>query len=312
MDRLTLMQTFVAVAEEEGFAPAARRLGVSPPVVTRSITALEERLGVRLLERTTRKVRVSEAGARYLGDCKRLLAEVEDVEAAISGEHVKPRGVLGVTASVMFGRLFVAPLLVDFLAKYSQVTARALFVDQLVDLIDEGLDVAVRIAKLSDSTLTSAKVGAVRRVTCAAPSYLKQHGTPKAPRELAEHRCFVFSSERSSPSWAFEHKGKALSFRPRATLLVNSSEVGIDAAVGGAGITRALSYMVAAHVQAGRLRIILEDYEAEPIPIHVVYREGRRAPARVRAFVDFTVAKLRADAALGLKLVGRRAGSSKD
>lgn len=304
------MQTFVAVAEEEGFAPAARRLGVSPPVVTRSISALEERLGVRLLERTTRKVRVSEAGARYLGDCKRLLAEVEDVEAAISGEQVRPRGVLGVTASVMFGRLFVAPLLLDFLGKFPQVSARALFVDQVVDLIDEGLDVAVRIAKLSDSTLTSAKVGAVRRVTCAAPSYLKQHGTPKAPRDLAEHRSFVFSAERSPPSWAFEHKGKLLSFRPRATLLVNSSEVGIDAAVAGAGITRALSYMVAAHVQAGRLRVILEDYEAEPVPIHVVYREGRRAPARVRAFVDFAVSKLRADAALGVKLVGRRVGGS--
>jgi DNA-binding transcriptional LysR family regulator len=300
------MQTFVAVAEEEGFAPAARRLGVSPPVVTRSISALEERLGLRLLERTTRKVRVSEAGARYLSDCKRLLAEVEDVEAAISGEHAKPRGVLGLTAPVMFGRLFVAPLLVDFLAKYPQVSARALLVDQLVDLMDEGLDVAVRIAKLADSSLTSVKVGAVRRVTCASPGYLKKHGTPKTPRELSEHRSFVFSSERSAPSWAFEHKGKQLSLRPRATLLVNSSEVGIDAAVAGAGITRVLSYMVAAHVQAGRLRVILEDFEAEPIPIHVVYREGRRAPARVRAFVDFAVARLRADAALGLKLVGRR------
>jgi len=312
MDRLALMQAFVAVAEEEGFAPAARRLGVSPPVVTRSISALEERLGVQLLERTTRKVRVSEAGARYLSDCKRLLADVEDVEAAISGEHAKPRGLLGVTASVMFGRLFVAPLLVEFLARHPQVTARALLVDQVVDLIDEGLDVAVRIAKLSDSSLMSSKVGAVRRVTCAAPSYLKQHGTPKTPRELADHRSFVFSGERSPPSWAFEHKGKALSFRPRATLLVNSSEVGIDAAVAGAGITRALSYMVAGHVQAGRLRVILEDFEAEPIPIHVVYREGRRAPARVRAFVDFVVSKLRADAALGLKLVGRRAASGED
>ncbi len=300
MDRLTLMQTFVAVAEEEGFAPAARRLGVSPPVVTRSISALEEHLGARLLERTTRKVRVTEAGARYLGDCKRLLAEIEDVEAAVSGEHAKPRGMLGITASVMFGRLFVAPLLVDFLAKHPQVTARALLLDQVVDLMDEGLDVAVRIAKLSDSTLTSAKVGSVRRVTCASPSYLKKHGTPRSPRELAEHRSFVFSAERSPPSWAFEHEGSALSFRPRATLLVNSSEVGIDAAVAGAGITRALSYMVASHVRAGRLRVILEDYEAEPIPIHVLYREGRRAPARVRAFVDFAVAKLRADAALAL------------
>ncbi len=297
-----LMQTFVAVAEAEGFAPAARRLGVSPPVVTRAILALEEHLGARLLERTTRKVRVTEAGLRYLGDCKRLLAEVEDVEAAVTGAHARPRGVLGVTASVMFGRLFVGPILVDFLAKHPQVTARALLVDQVVDLMDEAIDVAVRIAHLTDSTLTSTKVGAVRRITCASPGYLKKHGTPQTPRDLADHSCFVFSSERSAPSWAYQKAGRQLSFRPRPTLLVNSSEVGIDAAVTGAGITRALSYMVAGHIQAGRLRVILEDYEIEPIPIHVVYREGRRAPARVRAFVDFAVARLRADATLGPKL----------
>jgi DNA-binding transcriptional LysR family regulator len=295
MDRLWLMQAFIAVAEKEGFSPAARQLGVSPPVVTRAIAQLEERLGARLLERTTRQVRITEAGARYLVDCKRLLAEIDDVEAAITGEHQKPRGLLNVTASVMFGRMFVGKVLVDFLAKYPQVSARLLLHDQVVDLMDEGLDVAVRIAKLADSSLTSTKVGSVRRVTCASPSYLKQFGTPKTPRELAEHRCFVFSAERSVPSWAYEHKGRALSFRPRASLLANSSEVGIDAAIAGAGITRALSYMVAADVHAGRLRVILQDYEAEPIPIHVVYREGRRAPARVRAFVDFAVSRLRAD-----------------
>lgn len=302
MDRLLLMQAFVAVAEEEGFSPASRRLGVSPPVVTRAIAQLEERLGVRLLERTTRQVRVTEAGARYLVDCKRLLSEIEDVEAALTGEHHKPRGSLGLTASVMFGRMFVGKILVDFLAKYPQVSARLLLHDQVVDLLDEGLDVAVRIGHLPDSSLTSAKVGSVRRVTCAAPSYLKQHGTPKTPRELLEHRCFVFSAERSAPAWAYEHKGRALSFRPRATLLANSSEVGIDAAVAGAGITRALSYMVAADVHAGRLRLILQDYEAEPIPIHVVYREGRRAPARVRAFVDFAVTRLRAERGARLEI----------
>jgi DNA-binding transcriptional LysR family regulator len=306
VDRVALMQVFVAVAEAEGFSPAARRLGVSPPVVTRSIAALEERLGARLLERTTRKVRVTEAGARYLSDCKRLLAEIEDAEDAVTGAHETARGSLGLTASVMFGRMFVAKILLDFLAKHPQVTARALLVDRVVDLMDEGLDVAVRIAKLEDSTLTSAKVGAVRRVTCASPGYLQQHGVPQAPRDLGEHRCFVFSSERSAPAWTFESKGKALSFRPRITLLANSSEVGIEAAVGGFGITRALSYMVASHVHAGRLRVILEDYEAEPIPIHVVYREGRRAPARVRAFVDFAVARLRANRELGLDLVAKR------
>ncbi len=218
MDRLTLMQTFVAVAEEEGFAPAARRLGVSPPVVTRSVAALEERLGARLLERSTRRVRVTEAGARYLSDCKRLLGEIEDTEAAVRGAHDTARGSLGITASVMFGRMFVAKLLVEFLAKHPQVTARALLVDQIVDLIDEGLDVAVRIARLDDSSLFSAKVGAVRRVTCASPAYLKKHGVPRVPRDLLEHRTFVFSPERSAPAWAFEHRGKPLSFRPRAAL----------------------------------------------------------------------------------------------
>lgn len=306
MDRVALMQTFVAVAEEEGFAPAARRLGVSPPVVTRSIAALEERLGVRLLERTTRKVRVTEAGARYLGDCKRLLGELEDAEAAVRGAHDTARGSLGVTAPVMFGRMFVAKILVDFLASHPQVTARALLVDPIVDLIDEGLDVAVRIGRLEDSSLTSVKVGAVRRVTCASPAYLKRHGVPRAPRDLLEHRTFVFSSERSPPAWVFEHRGKVMSLRPRATLLTNGSEVGIEAAVAGYGVTRALSYMVASHCHAGRLAVVLEDYEAEPIPIHVVYREGRRAPARVRAFVDFVVPRLRQSAELGLDLRAKR------
>lgn len=306
MDRLTWMQTFVAVAEEEGFSAAARRLGVLPPVVTRSIAALERRLGVLLLERTTRKVRVTDAGARYLSDCKRLLTEIDDAEAAVSGEHSKPQGMLGITASLMFGRLFVAPILLEFLAKYPQVTARALLLDQVLDLMDEGLDVAVRIARLDDSTLTSTKVGAVRRVTCASPAYLAKHGMPKTPRDLAEHRSLVFSAERSAPAWAFEHKGRALSFRPRTSLLVNSSEVGIEAALVGGGITRVLSYMVASHVRAGRLRLVLEDYEAEPIPIHVVYREGRRAPARVRAFVDFAVPRLRQNADLGLDLASKR------
>jgi DNA-binding transcriptional LysR family regulator len=200
----------------------------------------------------------------------------------------------------------VAPILVQFLSKYPEVTARALLLDQVLDLMNEGLDVAVRIARLDDSTLISAKVGAVRRVTCASPAYLAKHGVPKTPRDLLEHRSFVFSSERSTPAWVFEHKGRALSFRPRSSLLSNSSEVGIEAALAGAGITRVLSYMVASHVRAGRLRLVLEEYEAEPIPIHVVYREGRRAPARVRAFVDFAVPRLRQNADLGLHLTTKR------
>jgi DNA-binding transcriptional LysR family regulator len=294
------MQAFVGVAEQQSFAAAARQLGLSPPAVTRLVAALERHLGAVLLERTTRKVQLSEIGARYLIDCKRLLTELEDVEATVGGAQATPTGMLGVTAPVMFGRLFVAPLLTDFLAHHPQVSARALLVDRVVDLIDEGLDVAVRIAKLSDSSMTSVKVGSVRRVMCASPSFLEAHGVPQSPRDLSQLRSFVFSTERAAPSWLFEHRGKPLSVRPRATLLVNSSEAAIDAALNGACITRVLSYMVADHVEAGRLRLVLEEFEAEPLPIHVVYREGRRAPARVRSFVDFLVPRLRRSPAVKL------------
>lgn len=295
------MQAFVAVAEAGGFSPAARRLGVSPPVITRNVAALEEHLGALLFERTTRKVRLTEAGERYLLDCKRLLTELQDAEQSVSGAHAAPRGLISVTASVMFGRMFVAPIFVDFLRRHPQVSGRMLLSDQIVDLLDERLDVAVRIAKLSDSSLRAIKVGVVRRVVCASPKYLTKHGTPRTPQDLAEHACFVFGAERATPAWAFEHRGKPLSFRPRAALLANSSEVGIDAAVHGAGVTRALSYMVASHVHGRRLRVVLEDYEAEPIPVQVIYREGQRAASRVRAFVDFAVERLRADRGLWLR-----------
>jgi DNA-binding transcriptional LysR family regulator len=224
VDRLECMRVFVAVAESGGFAAGARRLGVSPPVVTRAVASLEEHLGAQILTRTTRKVRLTEPGARYLEDCRRLLSELDDVESAVSGSYSEPRGSLAITASVMFGRLYVAPLLLDFLARHLKLDARLLLNDHVVDLIDEGLDLAVRIAKLSDSSLTALRVGEVRRVVCA--------------------------------------------------------------------------YMIAPELRAGRLRLVLEDHEPEPLPIHLLYREGRRAPARVRAFVDFASHRLRADLAL--------------
>jgi len=287
------MQVFVAVGEEQGFAAAARRLGLSPPAVTRAISALEQELGVKLLQRTTRIVRLTEAGARYLQDCKRLLAEVEDVEQALSGAESEPRGQLTVTASVMFGRLFVAPILLDFLERHPKVNGRAVLVDRVLDLIEEGLDVGVRIARLADASFTAIRVGSVRQVVVAAPSYLKTHGTPRAPQDLADCTAISFSPERTAPPWSFEVGKRVVAVRPKARLLVNSSEVTMQAAIAGAGVTRVLSYMVASEVKAGRLRIILREFEPEPIPIHVIHREGRHAAGRVRAFVDFAVAKLR-------------------
>lgn len=298
MDRLGWMQMFVAVAETGGFAAAARRLGVSPPVVTRALAQLEAHLGARVLTRTTRKVRLTDAGARYLEDCRRVLGELDDIEAAVSGDYSELRGALGITASVMFGRLYVTPVLLDFLAQNPDVSARVMLSDRVLDLIDEGLNLAVRIAKLADSSLTALRVGEVRRVVCASPAYLRKHGVPKTPEDLVDFDCVVFGHERSVPSWTFEGKRGKVSVRPRAQLLGNASEIGISAALAGRGLTRVLSYMIAHEVRSGRLRLVLEDYEPEPLPIHILYREGRRAPARVRAFADYAARRLRADLAV--------------
>ena len=287
------MQVFVAVGEEQGFAAAARRLALSPPVVTRTIGALEQQLGVKLLQRTTRIVRLTDAGARYLVDCKRLLSEIDDVEQTLSGSQTELRGALGITASVMFGRLFVAPILLEFLGQHPKVNGRAVLVDRVVDLIEEGLDVGVRIAHLADASFTAIRVGTVRRILCASPAYLKRHGVPKTPRDLAEFDAISFSADRAAPAWSFGFGKKGQSVHARSRLVVNSSEVAMEAAIAGAGLTRVLSYMAASELKAGRLRVILREFEPEPIPIHVIHREGKRAAARVRAFVDLTVDRLR-------------------
>jgi DNA-binding transcriptional LysR family regulator len=298
VDRLDTMRAFVAVAEGQGFAAAARRLAMSPPAVTRAIVALEDRIGTRLLHRTTRTVRLTEAGTRFLADCKRILGELDEAEASAAGSHAEPRGRLAVTASVMFGRMYVAPIVLDFLALNPLVTARMLFLDRVVDLVDEGLDAAVRIAHLPDSSLTAVRVGQMRRVVCAAPGYLERRGTPRRLDELREHDAIVFSQTEAADEWAFGAGSAGETVRPPAKLIVNSSEVAIAAAVAGRGITRVLSYQAAAEVRAGRLAIVLDEFEPPAIPISVVYPEGRRAAAKVRAFVDFAVARLRADAAL--------------
>ena len=295
MDRLESMRVFVAVAEAEGFAPAARRLAMSPAAVTRAVAALEERIGAQLLRRTTRIVRLTEAGGRFLADCKRILAEIDEAESSAAGSHAEPRGQLAVTAPVMFGRMYVAPVALDFLARHPRVTTRLLFLDRVVDLIDEGLDVAIRIAHLPDSSLRAVQVGSVRRVVCAAPAYLAARGTPRTPADLARHDAIGFSVGALAEPWAFAY-GETVS--PPAQLVVNSNDVAIAAAIAGRGVARVLSYQIAPELRAGTLEIVLADFEPPRVPISVVYAEARRAAAKVRAFVDFAVERFRADASL--------------
>jgi DNA-binding transcriptional LysR family regulator len=293
------MRIFVAVAEEEGFAPAARRLSLSPPAVTRAVSALEERLDARLLHRTTRAVRLTDAGIRFLADCKRILGELDDAEAAAAGAHAEPRGPLALTAPVLFGRLHVTPIVLEFAARHPLVVPRLVLVDRIVDLVDEGLDAAVRIGHLPDSSLSATKVGWVRQVVVGSPAYLDTRGAPTEPSELAHHDVIGFGGAFSPVDWTFVPGSSAdgarsstVSLRPR--LIVNLADVAVDAALAGRGITRVLSYQVIDHVRAGRLRILLEPFEPPPLPVHVVHAGGRRASARVRLFVDLAVERLRA------------------
>jgi DNA-binding transcriptional LysR family regulator len=294
MDRLDAMRAFVAVGEAQGFAPAARRLGLSPPAVTRAVAALEERVGTRLLHRTTRIVRLTDAGARFLADCRRILGELDEAEASAAGSHTKPAGLLTVTAPVLFGRLFVAPVVIDFLKRHPAVSVRTILLDRVADLIEEGLDVGIRIAHLPDSSMAAIRVGEVRRVVCAAPDYLARRGIPKTPADLARHDVISFGSADGPVSWPFVVRGRSDPVTPPARLMVNTADVAVSAAIGGYGLTQVLSYQAAAAVRARKLRIVLAEFEQPPIPIHVVHAEGRRANARVRAFVDFAARRLRA------------------
>lgn len=294
MDRLQGMRVFVRVAESGGFAGAARALSMSPAAVTRAVAALEAVIGARLFIRTTRSVKLTEAGGRYLEDCRRILAEIAEAEAAAAGSTATPTGVLTLTAPVQFGRLYVLPVVTDCLTRHPAVTVRALFLDRIVNLIEEGIDVGVRIGHLADSGLTATRVGSVRRVVCAAPSYLERHGVPETPRDLRDHAVIGASNPGTLPEWRFGPEGRT-TVGVHARLVCNTVDAALAAALDGWGIARLLSYQVASAVAEGRLRILLTDDEEAPVPIHVVSPGGRRAPAKTRAFVDLAAARLRAD-----------------
>jgi DNA-binding transcriptional LysR family regulator len=292
------LTVFVAVAEEESFAGGARRLGLSAPAVTRAIAALEQRLGVKLLTRTTRFVRATDAGLRYLENARRIIAELNEADDAVAGVHAEPRGVLSVTAPVLFGRLYVLPSMVDYLGRYPDMSLSALFLDRVVNLLEEGMDVGIRIGELPDSSMRALSVGHVRRVVCASPDYLKQHAVPQAPGDLARHTLIAASAVTPGVEWQFAGGGKKISIKANPRLTVTNNEAAIQAALQGFGITRLLSYQVAAHLASGQLQTVLQEYEPPPLPIHVLHREGRQASAKVRTFVDLLVDRLRADRAL--------------
>jgi DNA-binding transcriptional LysR family regulator len=271
---------------------------MSPPAVTRAVAALEQRLGVKLLNRTTRHVRATEAGQRYLEDARRVLAEVDAIDEAVSGVNTAPRGHLTITAPVMFGRIYVTPGIVEYLERFPETEISAIFLDRDVNLLEEGIDLGLRIGELPDSSLRALRVGSVRQVVCASPGYLHQHGRPSRPQDLPAHSLVVSSAVSDIPSWQFSGAQGLRSQRLKPRLMVTSNDAALAAALRGFGITRLMSYQVAEHIASGDLEIVLEAFEPKPIPIHVVHREGRYSGATVRSFIDFIAARLRADNAL--------------
>lgn len=298
IDRLHLMNVFVAVAEEEGFAGAARRLGMSPPAVTRAIATLEQYLGIKLLNRTTRYVRVTEAGQRYLEDAKRVISAADEADESVIGLNAEPRGHIVITASVLFGRLYVISGIVDYMKRYVGMEVSALFVDRVVNMVEEGVDVAIRIGELPDSSYRAIRVGSVRRVMCASPKYLEQYGMPMSPEELTQHQIILASGLNSSPEFKFVKNDDPLTVKVKPRLMVSDNDSAKEAAVGGLGITRLISYQIAPQLSNGTLKIILSEFEPKPVPVHIVHSEGRYSSAKIRTFVDLMAERLRADSSL--------------
>lgn len=298
MDRLEAMKTFVAVVDCGGFASAARKLQMSPPVVTRAVAELEERLGLRLLKRTSRVVRVSEAGARYAADCRRILADVESAEDTAIGCHTEPRGTLTLTAPVLFGHLYVTPVVTSYLKRHPETDAQCFFVDRIVNILEEGIDVAVRISELPDSSLQATRVGRVRRMLVASPAYLAEHGEPRTLADLQRHTLVSSAGLTPSTEWRFGRGRDQTSIRVHPRLRSTTNDSAIAAAVAGLGIARLLSYPVASHLRSGALKAVLCDFEPAPVPIHVVHHEGRRPTRKVKAFLEMIVAALRAEPSL--------------
>jgi DNA-binding transcriptional LysR family regulator len=289
MDRLDAMQAFVTVAELRGFAPAARKLKLSPSGVTRLIAALEDRLGARLLQRTTRSVTLTDAGTRYLERAKRILADVEEAEHAAESERTRPSGRLVVSAPVGFGRLHVSPVMTAYLNRYSEVSGVLRLEDRMVNLVDDGVDLAVRIGDLADSSLVARQVGTMRRIVVASPAYLKAHGEPKHPQAIASHQTVQFGASAASADWRFLEDGREVRMTIAPRLVTNSADAAIQYAEAGGGLTRVLAYQARDAIKRGALKIVLQKFELIAFPIHIVYPTSRLLSVKVRAFIDLVV-----------------------
>jgi DNA-binding transcriptional LysR family regulator len=294
MDRLDAMKVFQMAVEVGSLSGAGRKLGMPLATVSRKLSDLEAHLKARLLVRSTRKLTLTDAGRAYFTSCKRILEDVQEAEHVASGEYTAPKGELIVTAPVVFGRLHVLPIVAEFLDAYPQVDVRLHFGDRIANLLEDHIDLAVRIGELPDSTLSATRVGVVRRVLCASPQYLTANGTPHSLDQLGAHRIIAFEALMSPGTWTFRTHGAEVSVPIRPRLTVNTAEAAMDAALLGFGITRVLSYQMAGAGRAGLLRVVLADHEPAALPVHLVYSRQGLLPVKLRAFLDFALPRLRA------------------
>jgi DNA-binding transcriptional LysR family regulator len=286
MDRIDAMQAFVTVADLSGFAPAARKLGLSPSGVTRLIAALEERLGARLLQRTTRSVTLTDAGTRYLERARRILADVEEAEGVAEGEQTRPSGRLVVSAPVGFGRLHVSPIMSAYLKRYCEVSGELRLSDRMVNLVEDGVDLAVRIGHLPDSSLVARLVGEMPRIVVASSAYLKARGEPKTPEATASHDTIQFGV---TPEWRFAKDGRELRVTTTPRFITNSADAAIQYAEQGGGLADVMAYQAADAIKGGRLRVVLAKFQRPALPIHIVYPTSRLLSAKVRTFIDLVI-----------------------
>jgi DNA-binding transcriptional LysR family regulator len=294
MDKLRGIQTFIEIAERGSLTAAADALDTSLPTVVRKLAELEASLGVRLFNRTTRRIHLTDEGHRYLAICKTALGQLEEAEEALFDAGARPAGKLVLTAPVLFGRLHVVPLVTQFMRMHPALTVELLLLDRTIDLIEEGVDLAVRIGQLADSTLHAVPAGSLRRVVCASPEYLRRQGTPRHPSELGKHAAIRFRGRSVLSEWQFRDNGRMLAVRIDPVLTTNSVEAAVDACRNGLGLGAFLSYQVQAPVKAGELRPLLRKFETDPMPIHLLYPHSKLMSARVRAFIDFAAPRLRA------------------
>ena len=293
MDRFEAIAAFRAVVEAGSFTAASRRLRVPLATVSRRVTELEAVLAVRLLNRTTRRVALTDVGRQFFEASRRILEDLGEAKRAATGEGRDPHGELVVTAPIVFGRLHLVPMIATFLARFPAVDVTLLLNNRPVSLIDENIDLALRIGELGDSSMVAIRIGSAKTLVCAAPGYLDRHGTPAHPADLARHDCIAFTGLSGSREWPFPIGRKRQMIPIRTRLVVTTAEAAIDAAIAGVGITRVLSYQVGVAIKERRLRPLLSDFEFEPVPVHFAHLSGRLVSAKLRAFLDFATPRLR-------------------